>query len=72
MTAPQPNVLAGSVTQTTVPRQANGHRAAAEIDPRADEFLAGQRLASLASLPGVVVYQRVVTPDEKIRYTYIS
>jgi diguanylate cyclase (GGDEF)-like protein len=72
MTAPQPNVLAGSVTQTTVPRQANGHRAAAEIEPRADEFLAGQRLASLASLPGVVVYQRVVTPDEKIRYTYIS
>ena len=72
MTAPQPNVLAGSVTQTTVPRQTNGHRAAAEIEPRADEFLAGQRLASLASLPGVVVYQRVVTPDEKIRYTYIS
>ncbi|HZP74928.1 MAG TPA: EAL domain-containing protein [Pseudolabrys sp.] len=29
-------------------------------------------LGSLCSLPGVVVYQRMVTPDEHIRYTYIS
>lgn len=29
-------------------------------------------LGSLCALPGVVVYQRIVTPDEKIRYTYIS
>ena len=29
-------------------------------------------LGALCALPGVVVYQRVVTPDEKIRYTYIS
>jgi diguanylate cyclase (GGDEF)-like protein len=29
-------------------------------------------LSVLAGLPGVVVYQRVVTPDEQIRYTYIS
>ena len=29
-------------------------------------------LASIANLPGIVVYQRIVTPDEKIRYTYIS
>ena len=29
-------------------------------------------LGALCALPGVVVYQRVVTPDENIRYTYIS
>ena len=29
-------------------------------------------LATLASLPGVVLYQRVVTPDERIYYSYIS
>jgi diguanylate cyclase (GGDEF)-like protein len=29
-------------------------------------------LAALSALPGVVIYQRVVTPDEQIRYTYIS
>src|SRR5262245_38771318 len=28
--------------------------------------------ASIVKLPGVVVYQRLVTPDQKIRYTYIS
>jgi len=27
---------------------------------------------SIVNLPGVVVYQRLVTPDQKIRYTYIS
>src|SRR5258708_5738739 len=27
---------------------------------------------ALAKLPGVVVYQRLVTPDGQIRYTYIS
>ncbi|HVO95303.1 MAG TPA: PAS domain-containing protein, partial [Terriglobales bacterium] len=26
----------------------------------------------LTKLPGVVVYQRLVTPDQQIRYTYIS
>ncbi len=74
MTAPQPNVLAGSVTQTTVPRHVNGYRdgAAAEAEQRIGEFLSGQCFASLSGLPGVVVYQRVVTPDEQIRYTYIS
>jgi len=29
-------------------------------------------LGALCDLPGVVVYQRLVTPDEHIRYTYIS
>ena len=36
------------------------------------EILSAQCLASLTRLPGVVVYQRVVTPDERIFYTYIS
>jgi signal transduction histidine kinase/DNA-binding response OmpR family regulator/HPt (histidine-containing phosphotransfer) domain-containing protein len=36
-----------------------------ELNP-ADGF------AFLTKLPGVVVYQRLVTPDEQIRYTYIS
>src|SRR3979490_1490009 len=27
---------------------------------------------ALAKLPGVVIYQRLVTPDGQIRYTYIS
>src|SRR5437868_7037247 len=29
-------------------------------------------IALLSALPGVVLYQRVVTPEGKIRYTYIS
>lgn len=29
-------------------------------------------LTSIANLPGIVVYQRIVTPDEQVRYTYIS
>jgi len=33
---------------------------------------ASDRFAALAALPGVVVYQRLVTPDDQIRYTYIS
>ena len=38
----------------------------------ADLYSADQRFASLAaSIPGVV-YQRIVTPDGEIRYTYIS
>ncbi|MEW6453464.1 MAG: EAL domain-containing protein [Pseudomonadota bacterium] len=35
-------------------------------------LLSAQCLMALARLPGVVVYQRVVTSDEKIFYTYIS
>jgi len=34
--------------------------------------LSSECVAALARLPGVVVYQRVVTPDEDIFYTYIS
>src|ERR1700736_4322346 len=32
----------------------------------------GPDVTSLSTLPGVVLYQRVVTPDGQIRYTYIS
>jgi hypothetical protein len=35
-------------------------------------LLSAQCLMALARLPGLVVYQRVVTADEKIFYTYIS
>lgn len=38
----------------------------------AGELRSAHCLASLSELPNVVIYQRVVTPDEKIRYTYIS
>ena len=37
-----------------------------------DAFPADEFLTALASLPGVVLYQRVVTPDERIYYSYIS
>jgi diguanylate cyclase (GGDEF)-like protein len=35
-------------------------------------LVSAQCLMALAKLPGVVVYQRVVTTDERIFYTYIS
>jgi diguanylate cyclase (GGDEF)-like protein len=73
MTATQPNLLAEDVTQTTATSPTNGHRdPAPQAEPPLGEFLSAQCLASLSGLPGVVVYQRVVTPDEQIRYTYIS
>jgi diguanylate cyclase (GGDEF)-like protein len=37
-----------------------------------DVFSTDEFLTTLASLPGVVLYQRVVTPDERIYYSYIS
>jgi PAS domain-containing protein len=46
--------------------------AAKDIIAGLDGMLSAQCVASLARLPGVVVYQRVVTADEKIFYTYIS
>ena len=46
---------------------AAGHsRSVANFVPPADF------LTSIANLPGIVVYQRIVTPDEEVRYTYIS
>lgn len=40
--------------------------------PRTVDAPSVECLASIVNLPGVVVYQRVVTADEKIHYTYIS
>jgi len=37
-----------------------------------DAFPVDEFLTALATLPGVVLYQRVVTPDERIYYSYIS
>jgi diguanylate cyclase (GGDEF)-like protein len=37
-----------------------------------EDFEPAQCFEALASLPGVVVYQRIVKPDGQIRYTYIS
>jgi diguanylate cyclase (GGDEF)-like protein len=39
-----------------------------EMAVRADT----ERFAAITALPGVVVYQRRVSPDDQIRYTYIS
>jgi diguanylate cyclase (GGDEF)-like protein len=36
------------------------------------QFEAADRLSAIEKLPGVVVYQRLVTPDGQISYTYIS
>src|SRR5690348_15522205 len=36
------------------------------------QFAPAEFFAAIASLPGVVFYQRLVTPDGQIRYTYIS
>jgi diguanylate cyclase (GGDEF)-like protein len=40
--------------------------------PASTPFSCDEFLATVASLPGVVLYQRVVTPDQKIYYSYIS
>ncbi len=46
--------------------------AATNSRPAVNSVPSAECLASIANLPGVVVYQRVVTADEQIRYTYIS
>jgi signal transduction histidine kinase/DNA-binding response OmpR family regulator len=38
----------------------------------APEFEQADAFAAIGKLPGVVIYQRLVTPDGHIRYTYIS
>src|SRR3954471_17853271 len=60
---------------TTTVGQANGtvgHNempAAVQADPTR---LSSEQISALCALPNVVVYQRLVMPDDKIRYTYIS
>jgi len=67
MTAIPRNITSDNLAPTA-PGQANSTPAttAQHVFPT-DDFL-----ATLASLPGVVLYQRVVTPDERIYYSYIS
>ncbi len=64
---------AAPVTMVLDRPHANGHR---DPIPRTIEneqrFNPSDCLAALCSLPGVTVYQRLVTPDGQIRYTYIS
>ena len=51
----------------------NGHRnPIAQAIQSGHDFITSECLASLCSLPGVVIYQRLVTTDGQIRYTYIS
>src|SRR5438876_4460014 len=51
----------------------NGHRnPIAQAIQSGHDFITSECLASLCSLPGVVLYQRLVTTDGQIRYTYIS
>src|SRR5215469_8800610 len=38
----------------------------------ASQFSPADCFATISALPGVVIYQRLVTPDGRIRYTYIS
>jgi hypothetical protein len=69
MTAHQRNI---AIAQTT-PVDSEGQRdRGAEAASLLAAFQPAQCLTSLANLPGVVIYQRVVTPDEEIRYSYIS
>src|SRR6266851_9437299 len=58
--------------QVDAASRGNGHHAITKEAAGMNATASAQCLASLAGLPGVVVYQRVVTPDEQIRYTYIS
>jgi diguanylate cyclase (GGDEF)-like protein len=55
------------------PRQSNSNATDAPATTTArGMFSTDEFLTTLASLPGVVLYQRVVTPDERIYYSYIS
>src|SRR5712691_1637453 len=75
MLARQPNGLSGGVGQVNIHRSTGGNGDSDSIPQIARLALSSQFaecLATKASLPGVVLYQRVVTPEGRIRYTYIS
>jgi len=75
MTAHQPNIVSdGLAPAIHGQRILNGGHAGPAPDMAAAEmaFEPAECFAALSSLPGVVVYQRVVKPDGQIRYTYIS
>jgi diguanylate cyclase (GGDEF)-like protein len=55
-----------------IPGQPNSKHTDTPVTTAQNVFATDDFLAILASLPGVVLYQRVVTPDERIYYSYIS
>ena len=75
MTASQPNRLSGSVRQINSHRSTGGNNVSdsiPDVAKRAQSSPPAECLATIASLPGVVLYQRIVTAEGSIRYTYIS
>jgi diguanylate cyclase (GGDEF)-like protein len=58
------------VNKLTTPQDAGAN--AQPAIPEAAKFDPFRCFTTIAKLPGVVVYQRLVTPDQQIRYTYIS
>ena len=68
-----PRNMASDALVPVNPKQRNSDDADAPGAASAqDAFQTDEFLATIASLPGVVLYQRVVTPDERIYYSYIS
>jgi diguanylate cyclase (GGDEF)-like protein len=75
MTAHQPNIVSDGLAPATHGQRIlnGGHTGSAAGMAAAEKaFEPAECFAALSSLPGVVVYQRVVKPDGQIRYTYIS
>src|SRR5947209_1841059 len=63
--APRGYLMKANLEDASVKRAKSGGQQPDAVKP--DECF-----ASLCSLPGVVVYQRVVKPDGDIRYSFIS
>jgi diguanylate cyclase (GGDEF)-like protein len=53
-------------------RNGSADGASGSARPAGAHFAPAEFFAAIAGLPGVVIYQRLVTPDGQIRYTYIS
>ena len=71
-----PRNVASDAPESTSDEQLNpgaAHDAnASGVSSAPDAFQTNEFFTALAKLPGVVLYQRVVTPDERIYYSYIS
>src|SRR5690349_20980312 len=66
--------LVTAIQHGAIKQNCESHSAieAATATPGPRPFSSAEFLATLTNLPGVVLYQRVVTPDERIYYSYIS
>jgi len=53
-------------------REAEIAKTVTQVAGTAEPMRLPEGFEALAKLPGVVIYQRLVTPDGDIRYTYIS